>query len=263
MDTSEEEDDEDDEEDEEDNEKKKKTSKEDKSNKKAGIKVSSSSKGFKGKQDPGEVTKRKSNTDSGEKKKEPESGSDEEISEDEEDKKNNSQLKEPIEAQVRNPVSQEVEDSEVNTISEYIVDEDSGLQERNAKVGGIKKEAKKETKKETKKGGSSNYQNIETFKDDTESICQSIIVNTDVPPSPDSNATVEVWKDHVKKLKDFRDALRRKNERTEENIGKIKEKSERLKKELKELDNNDALFSKIASLLTEKRNEMRQSFTCI
>ena len=198
------------------------------------------------------MSKKKLNSDSDEEKKKSGSESDENNSGDDKhkhkDKKDNSQLKKKLsQAQV----GQKDESSEVIARSEIVADRGNESQEDD--------EETREVKKEIRRGESSNYQNTEISN--TESIYDSIMINNDLLALPHSNATVEVWKDYMKKLKDLRDTLRRKNERIGENIGKIREKSERLEKELKELDNNDVLFSKIASLLTEKKNEMKQSFT--
>jgi len=225
--------------------------------KKVETKGSSSSKGPKEKQEVKKsginATKKNSNSDSDEEGKESGSKSKEESSEDEGE---NSQVKDnSSEVQVvEPPVTQKSKDSAVIATSVCVVDRDSELKEKDIKG--------REIGKETKKEESSDYQPIGSIYNPG-SFCISKVISTYMPPSPDSNDKIEVWKDYVRKLKDFRDTLKRKNERIEENIEKIREKSDILEKELKKVDNNDALLNKIASLLTEKRNEMRQSFTCV
>jgi len=194
------------------------------------------------------VPKNKSNSDSDKEDKKSESGLNEENSGDEDlDKRDDSQLKNESTRNkvIEHPLSQKVGDPYSLIESKYVKAEDSELQK-----GGKNRETKKEP---------GNYQHI----DNMESIYDSRLITTYMPLSPDSNDTVEVWKDYVKKLKDFRDTLRRRNERIEENIWKMREKSNILEKELEKVDNNDALLNKIVSLLTEKRNEMRQYFTSV
>eukprot|EP00826_Nyctotherus_ovalis_P051089 TRINITY_DN6367_c0_g2_i1.p1 TRINITY_DN6367_c0_g2~~TRINITY_DN6367_c0_g2_i1.p1 ORF type:complete len:387 (+),score=78.34 TRINITY_DN6367_c0_g2_i1:140-1300(+) len=82
-----------------------------------------------------------------------------------------------------------------------------------------------------------------------------------LPNTPAPNATINDWMYYVMELREIRNNLVKTNAKTTRKIVKIKEKSCKLEAELRTMNTDNNFVSAVESLLTEKRNEMKNFFT--